>query len=88
MDEIDDDERTETGKMMKEICSKSSQFSRYLLILVLFFVQKLWWQHVWPCLQHEMKQSEVLAAVLQPVLSLVHESTTDEYENIILPTIR
>lgn len=35
-----------------------------------------------------MKQSEVLAAVLQPVLSLVHESTTDEYENIILPTIR
>lgn len=50
--------------------------------------QKLWWQHVWPCLQQEMRTSEVLAAVLQPALSLVAESTTDEYEKIILPTFR
>lgn len=51
-------------------------------------MQKLWWQHVWPCLQQEMRTAEVLAAVLQPALSLVAESTTKEYESIILPTFR
>lgn len=50
--------------------------------------QKLWWQHVWPCLQQEMRTAEVLAAVLQPALALVHESTPTEYETIILPTFR
>lgn len=53
-----------------------------------FKLQKLWWQHIWPCLQHEMRVAEVLAAVLQPALSLVQEATTDEYETIILPTFR
>lgn len=48
----------------------------------------MWWQHVWPCLQHEMRTAEVLAAVLQPALSLVAEATTNEYETIILPTFR
>lgn len=51
-------------------------------------LQKLWWQHVWPCLQQEMRTAEVLAAVLQPALTLVHESTPIEYETIILPTFR
>lgn len=50
--------------------------------------QKLWWQHVWPCLQQEMKAAEVLAAVLQPALAMVQESTTIEYEEVILPTFK
>jgi len=50
--------------------------------------QKLWFQHVWPCLQLEMKTQEVLAAVLEPVISLVQECTSEEYESIILPSFR
>lgn len=51
-------------------------------------MQKLWWQHVWPCLQQEMRAAEVLAAVLQPALAMVQESTTNEYEEVILPTFK
>jgi SCY1-like protein 2 len=50
--------------------------------------QKLWWQHVWPFLQQEMKAAEVLAAVLQPALAMVQEATANEYEEFILPTFR
>lgn len=60
-------------------------FSHYHLI---YSQQKLWWQHVWPCLQQEMRGSEVLAACLQPALAMVQESTTNEYEHVILPTFK
>lgn len=52
------------------------------------YTQKLWWQHVWPFLQQEMKGAEVLAAVLQPALAIVQESTANEYEEFILPTFK
>lgn len=51
-------------------------------------LQKMWYQHVWPSLQQEMRTQEVLAAVLQPVLYLIQESTVEEYESIILPSFR
>lgn len=51
-------------------------------------VQKLWWQHVWPFLQQEMRGAEVLAAVLQPALAIVQEATANEYEEFILPTFK
>jgi SCY1-like protein 2 len=35
-----------------------------------------------------MRSQEVLAAVLQPVLYLIQESTIEEYESIILPSFR
>lgn len=54
----------------------------------LFYFQKLWYQHVWPCLQQEMRAQEVLAAVLQPILFIIQESTVEDYENIILPSFR
>uniref|UniRef100_A0A336MKF9 CSON002411 protein n=1 Tax=Culicoides sonorensis TaxID=179676 RepID=A0A336MKF9_CULSO len=73
---------------MKDPTQKAHFYRNTLKDALPFIPRKLWWQHVWPYLQQEMKQSEVLAAVLQPVLSLIHESTTEEYENIILPTIR
>lgn len=53
-----------------------------------FCLQKLWYQHVWPSLQQEMRTQEVLAAVLQPVLYLIQESTIEEYESLILPSFR
>lgn len=58
------------------------------MIIKNYFSQKLWWQHVWPCLQMEMRAAEVLAAVLQPALAMVQEATTAEYENVILPTFK
>lgn len=35
-----------------------------------------------------MRTQEVLAAVLQPVLFLIQESTVEDYESIILPSFR
>ncbi|KAB0792054.1 hypothetical protein PPYR_14015 [Photinus pyralis] len=62
---------------------------RFLHIGTLLFIfQKLWYQHVWPSLQQEMRTQEVLAAVLQPILYLIQESTIEEYESIILPSFR
>ncbi|XP_055384168.1 SCY1-like protein 2 [Condylostylus longicornis] len=51
-------------------------------------VKKLWWQHIWPYLQQEMRTAEVLAAVLLPVLVLVQESKIHEYETFILPIFK
>uniref|UniRef100_A0A182S5N4 TATA-binding protein interacting (TIP20) domain-containing protein n=1 Tax=Anopheles maculatus TaxID=74869 RepID=A0A182S5N4_9DIPT len=39
-------------------------------------------------MQQEMRADEVLAAVLQPALTLVQESSNSEYEAIILPTFK
>lgn len=35
-----------------------------------------------------MRGAEVLAAVLQPALAIVQESTANEYEEFILPTFK
>jgi hypothetical protein len=35
-----------------------------------------------------MKAQEVLAAVLQPIIYLVQESSNEEYESLILPAFR
>lgn len=51
-------------------------------------LQKLWFQHVWPCLQQEMRTQEVLASVLQPIIYLIQECTLEEYEIVILPPFR
>lgn len=73
-----------------EMCGK--HLSEFLLVqfywINLHIWQKLWWQHVWPFLQQEMKQAEVLAAVLQPALAIVQEATSNEYEEFILPTFK
>ncbi|CAD7082852.1 unnamed protein product [Hermetia illucens] len=73
---------------MKDPTQKSHFYRTTLKEVLPFIPRKLWWQHVWPCLQQEMKTAEVLAAVLQPALALVQESKPDEYETIILPTFK
>ena len=39
--------------------------------MLTLFSQKLWFQHIWPILEQEVRSQEVLAAVLEPVLFLV-----------------
>lgn len=51
-------------------------------------MQKIWYQRVWPFLQHEMMKSDVSAAVLHPVIFLIQESTLEDYETLMLPAMR
>ncbi|KAG5678284.1 hypothetical protein PVAND_007972 [Polypedilum vanderplanki] len=73
---------------MKDPTQKAHFYRSTLKDALPFIPRKLWWQHVWPFLQQEMKAAEVLAAVLQPALAMVQEATANEYEEFILPTFR
>ncbi|XP_069702652.1 SCY1-like protein 2 [Periplaneta americana] len=73
---------------MKDPTQKSHFYRNTLKEVLPYIPRKLWFQHVWPCLQQEMKTQEVLAAVLQPIIFLVQECTIEEYESIILPSFR
>ncbi|XP_071054060.1 SCY1-like protein 2 isoform X2 [Onthophagus taurus] len=73
---------------MKDPSQKSHFYRNTLKEALPYIPKKLWYQHVWPSLQQEMRTQEVLAAVLQPVLFLIQESTLEEYESIILPSFR
>lgn len=50
--------------------------------------QKLWYQHIWTYLQTELESQEVQSAVLQPVLYIVQNSTQEEYDQIVFPSLR
>ncbi|XP_075230291.1 SCY1-like protein bma [Lycorma delicatula] len=73
---------------MKDPTQKSHFYRNTLKEVLPYMPRKLWFQHVWPCLQQEMRTQEVLAAVLQPIIYLVQECSLEEYENIILPAFR
>ncbi|XP_063239604.1 SCY1-like protein 2 [Bacillus rossius redtenbacheri] len=73
---------------MKDPSQKSHFYRNTLKDVLPYIPRKLWFQHVWPCLQQEMKTQEVLAAVLQPIIFLIQECTVEEYEAIILPSFR
>ncbi|XP_035919107.1 SCY1-like protein 2 [Anopheles stephensi] len=73
---------------MKDPTQKTHYYRSTLREVLPFIPRKLWWQHIWPNLQQEMRADEVLAAVLQPALTLVQESSNSEYEAIILPTFK
>ncbi|XP_058463904.1 SCY1-like protein 2 isoform X2 [Malaya genurostris] len=73
---------------MKDPTQKTHFYRSTLREVLPFIPRKLWWQHIWPNLQQEMRADEVLAAVLQPALTLVQESSNAEYEAIILPTFK
>lgn len=69
--------------------SQKAQFFRTTLAEVFPFIpRKLWFQHVWPILEQELRIQEVLAAVLEPVLFMVKECEEIEYSEIILPALR
>ncbi|BES98273.1 protein kinase activity [Nesidiocoris tenuis] len=73
---------------MKDPTQKNHFYRNTLKDVLPYIPRKLWFQHVWPCLQQEMRTQEVLAAVLQPILYLIQECSLEEYEDIILPTFR
>ncbi|XP_054274945.1 SCY1-like protein 2 isoform X2 [Macrosteles quadrilineatus] len=73
---------------MKDPTQKSHFYRNTLREVLPYIPRKLWFQHVWPSLQQEMRTQEVLAAVLQPIIHLIQECSVDEYENIILPAFR
>ena len=52
------------------------------------YLQKLWFQYMWPILEQEVRSQEALAAALEPVLFLVNECSPEEYSAIILPVLR
>lgn len=52
------------------------------------FPQKLWYQHIWTYLHAELQTQEVLSAVLQPMLYIVQNSTQEEYDQILFPTLK
>ncbi|CAG9137478.1 unnamed protein product [Plutella xylostella] len=64
-------------------------FYRVTLIEALPYIpKKLRWQHVWPLLQQELRSTEVLASVLQPVLWLANDCSHDEFSGYVLPTVK
>uniref|UniRef100_A0A6P7FXR5 SCY1-like protein 2 n=1 Tax=Diabrotica virgifera virgifera TaxID=50390 RepID=A0A6P7FXR5_DIAVI len=73
---------------MKDPTQKSHFYRIALKDALPYIPKKMWYQTVWPCLQQEMRTQEVLAAVLQSVVYFVQEATADEYESIILPSLR
>ncbi|CAL4073801.1 unnamed protein product, partial [Meganyctiphanes norvegica] len=73
---------------MKDPTQKAHFYRATLTEMLPHIPKKLWFLHVWPSLQQEMRTQEVLAAVLQPILQLISEITNDEYENIVLPHFR
>ncbi|XP_015781451.1 SCY1-like protein 2 [Tetranychus urticae] len=50
--------------------------------------KKMWFQHILPTISAELQFNDVLAAALQPILYIIEECNTDEYQNYILPIIR
>lgn len=78
--------------MPKSQLFKKQQLELFLFsgekINFIFILQKLWFQHVLPSLKTELQSPEVLAAALQPLLFMIEESTTEEYQNEILPVFR
>ena len=59
-------------------------FLNYTCIII----QKLWFQHIWPSLQQELRTQEVLAAALQPVFLMIQGMSAEEYHVHVMPTIR
>lgn len=52
------------------------------------FAQKLTYQHIWTYLAAELQTQEVLSAVLQPMLYIIQNSTKEEYDQILFPTLK
>ncbi|XP_067644511.1 SCY1-like protein 2 isoform X5 [Eurosta solidaginis] len=73
---------------MKDTSQKSHFYKNTLMEAMPLIPRKLWWQNVWPMLQAEISNGEVLAAVLQPVITLIQEASPSEYESIMAPTMK
>ncbi|XP_032668175.1 SCY1-like protein 2 isoform X1 [Odontomachus brunneus] len=73
---------------MKDVCQKEHFYTTTLKELLPYMPKKLWYQHIWTYLHAELQTQEVLSAVLQPVLYIVQNSTQEEYDQILFPTLK
>ncbi|XP_025418019.1 SCY1-like protein 2 isoform X1 [Sipha flava] len=72
---------------MKDLTQKCQFYKITLKESLPFIPKKIWYQRVWPFLQHEMMKSDVSAAVLHPVIFLIQESSLEDYETLMLPAM-
>uniref|UniRef100_A0A1I8NLZ2 Protein kinase domain-containing protein n=1 Tax=Stomoxys calcitrans TaxID=35570 RepID=A0A1I8NLZ2_STOCA len=73
---------------MKDTSQKSQFYKVTLMESMPLIPKKLWWQNLWPMLQSEINNGEVLAAVLHPVLTLLQDASKPEYESVMAPTMK
>ncbi|XP_076764254.1 SCY1-like protein bma isoform X1 [Xylocopa sonorina] len=73
---------------MKDVLQKEHFYTTTLKGILPYIPKKLWYQHIWTYLQTELESQEVQSAVLQPVLYIVQNSTQEEYDQIVFPSLR
>nr|XP_012140238.1 PREDICTED: SCY1-like protein 2 isoform X2 [Megachile rotundata] len=73
---------------MKDVLQKEHFYANTLKGVLPYVPKKLWYQHVWTYLQTELESQEVQSAALQPVLYIVQNSTQEEYDRIVFPSLR
>ncbi|XP_026830100.1 SCY1-like protein 2 isoform X2 [Ooceraea biroi] len=73
---------------MKDVHQKEHFYTTTLKELLPYMPKKLWYQHIWTYLHAELQTQEVLSAVLQPMLYIVENSTQEEYDQIVFPTLK
>ncbi|XP_076248315.1 SCY1-like protein bma isoform X2 [Calliopsis andreniformis] len=73
---------------MKDFVQKKHFYTTTLKGALPYIPRKLRYQHVWTYLQTELENEDFQSAVLQPVLYIVQDSTPEEYNQIIFPTLR
>ncbi|XP_045784676.1 SCY1-like protein 2 [Maniola jurtina] len=73
---------------MKDPVQKANFYRGPLLEALPFIPKKLRWQHVWPALHLEVRTSEVLDAVLLPVIWMTNEASPDEFVTFVLPALK
>ncbi|KAK1118526.1 hypothetical protein K0M31_014835 [Melipona bicolor] len=73
---------------MKDVLQKEHFYTTTLKGILPYIPRKLWYQHIWTYLQTELESQEVQSAVLQPVFYIVQNSTQEEYDQIIFPSLR
>ncbi|XP_061943452.1 SCY1-like protein 2 isoform X1 [Apis cerana] len=73
---------------MKDALQKEHFYTTTLKGILPYIPRKLWYQHIWTYLQTELESEEVQSAVLQPVLYIVQNSTQEEYDQIVFPSLR
>ncbi|XP_043248550.1 SCY1-like protein 2 [Colletes gigas] len=73
---------------MKDVAQKEHFYRTTLMEILPYTPKKLWYQHVWTYLQSELEGQEVQSAVLLPVLYIVQNSTQEEYDEIVFPSLR
>ncbi|CAD1473453.1 unnamed protein product, partial [Heterotrigona itama] len=73
---------------MKDVLQKEHFYTTTLKGILPYIPRKLWYQHIWTYLQAELESQEIQSAVLQPVFYIVQNSTQEEYDQIIFPSLR